>query len=107
MNVIRNTLFILPLLSPLIVAAAPYDTLKFALRQQQITDNLRQKCQLSPAISDEKLRQTFLNDKHNQKQNQVTLTAAAQALKNRIIQPTANAWRKWFVHHRRINPLPR
>ena len=78
MNVIRNTLFILPLLSPLIVAAAPYDTLKFALRQQQITDDLRQKCQLSPAISDEKLRQTFLNDK----QNQVTLAAAAQALKN-------------------------
>ncbi|KAF6638275.1 YicS family protein [Pantoea agglomerans] len=82
MNVIRNTLFILPLLSPLIVAAAPYDTLKFALRQQQITDDLRQKCQLSPAISDEKLRQTFLNDKQNQKQNQVTLAAAAQALKN-------------------------
>lgn len=80
MNVIRNTLYILPLLSPLTVAAAPYDTLKFALRQQQITDDLRQKCQLSPAISDEKLRQTFLNDK--QKQNQVTLTAAAQALKN-------------------------
>lgn len=80
MNVIRNTLFILPLLSPLIVAAAPYDTLKFALRQQQITDDLRQKCQLSPAISDEKLRQTFLNDKQNQKQ--VTLAAAAQALKN-------------------------
>lgn len=69
MNVIRNTLFILPLLllSPLIVAAAPYDTLKFALRQQQITDDLRQ---------------TFINDKQNQKQNQVTLTAAAQALKN-------------------------
>lgn len=80
MHVIRNTLYILPLLSPLIVAAAPYDTLKFALRQQQITDDLRQKCQLSPAISDEKLRQTFLNDK--QKLNQVTLTAAAQALKN-------------------------
>lgn len=29
MNVIRNTLFILPLLSPLILAAAPFDTLKF------------------------------------------------------------------------------
>lgn len=34
MNMIRNALFILPLLSPLFVAAAPYDTLKFALRQQ-------------------------------------------------------------------------
>lgn len=82
MNVIRNTLFILPLLSPLVVAAAPYDTLKFALRKQQITDDLRQKCQLPPATSDEQLRQIFLNDKPNLKQNQVTLTAAVQALKN-------------------------
>ncbi|WIL44339.1 YicS family protein (plasmid) [Pantoea agglomerans] len=43
---------------------------------------MRQTCQLPPAFSDEKLRQTFLNDKHNLKQNQLTLTAAAQALKN-------------------------
>lgn len=82
MNVIRNTLFILPLLSPLVVVAAPYDTLKFALRQQQITDDLRQKCQILPAVSDEKLRQTFINDKQNMEQNQATLKAAVQALKN-------------------------
>lgn len=48
MNMIRNALFILPLPSPLFVAAAPYDTLKFALRQQQITNDLRQKCQFPP-----------------------------------------------------------
>lgn len=82
MNMIRNTLLILPLLSPLFVAAAPYDTLKFALRQQQITNDLRQKCQLPPSTSDEQLRQTFLNDKQNLKQNQTTLNAAVQALKN-------------------------
>ncbi|MDH2066794.1 YicS family protein [Pantoea sp. GD03673] len=82
MNVIRNTLFILSLLSPLLAAAAPYDTLKFALRQQQITNDLRQKCQLPPALSDEKLRQAFLHDKQNLNQNQTTLTAAVQALKN-------------------------
>lgn len=82
MNVFHNTLLILPLLSPLVVTAAPYDTLKFALRQQQITDDLRQKCQLPSALSDEKLRQTFLNDKQNLEQNQQTLTVAVQALKN-------------------------
>ena len=81
MNVIRNTLFILPLLSPLVMAAAPYDTLKFALRQQQIINDLRQKCQLPPATPDEQLRQMFLNDKQNLKQNQSTLNAAVQALK--------------------------
>jgi len=43
MNVIRNTLFILPLVSPLVLAAAPGETLQFALSQQQITDDLRQK----------------------------------------------------------------
>lgn len=25
--------------------------------------------------------------------------AAALALKNSLTQPTANGWRKWFVHH--------
>jgi len=82
MNVIRKTLLILPLLCPLVVAAAPYDTLKFALRQQQIISDLRQKCQLPPAAADEQLRQTFLNDKQNLKQNQATLNAAVLALKN-------------------------
>jgi len=82
MNVIRNTLFMLLSVCPMLVAAGPYETLQFTLRQQQIIDDLRQKCQLPPAFSDEKLHQTFLNDKQNLQQNQLTLTAAAQALKN-------------------------
>ncbi|QCA06333.1 YicS family protein [Pantoea vagans] len=82
MNVIRNTLFMLLSVCPMLVTAGPYETLQFTLRQQQITDDLRQKCQLPPAFSDEKLRQTFLNDRQNLQQNQLTLTAAAQALKN-------------------------
>lgn len=78
MNPIRITLSVLLMSAPLIVTAAPYDTLKFALRQQQITDDLRQKCSLPSATSDETLRQTFLHDQ----QNHATLIAAAQALKN-------------------------
>ena len=54
MNVIRNTLFILPLLSPLIVAAAPYDTLKFSLLQNQRTDDMS----LNELTSSQYLRNT-------------------------------------------------
>jgi len=78
MNMTRNALFILSLSCPLIVTAAPYDTLQFALRQQQIINDLRQKCSLPSDLSDESLRQRFLNDK----QDKTTLIAAAQALKN-------------------------
>lgn len=73
-----NALMISLLLSPLAWAKSPYETLQFALRQQQITDDLREKCQLPPSLSDHALRQTFLNDK----QDKTPLIAAAQALQN-------------------------
>ncbi|MGK3142380.1 YicS family protein [Pantoea sp. C2G6] len=78
MNVIRHALLILLFSAPLLTSAAPYETLRFALRQQQIVQDLRQKCQLPPELSDEALRQLFLNDE----QNKASLIAAAQALKN-------------------------
>lgn len=77
-NVVRNALVISLLLSPLAQADSAYETLQFALREQQITNDLREKCQLPPSLSDEALRQTFLNDKNDK----APLIAAAQPLKN-------------------------
>ncbi|WP_336756097.1 YicS family protein [Pantoea sp. USHLN298] len=77
-KVVRTALIISLLFSPLAMAKSAYETLKFALQEQQITDDLRQKCQLPPNLSDDALRQTFLNDP----QDKTPLIAAAQALKN-------------------------
>ncbi|UIL54535.1 MULTISPECIES: YicS family protein [Pantoea] len=47
------------------LANSAYENLTFALRQQKITDELRQKCQLPVSLSDEQLRTRFLNSTHD------------------------------------------
>jgi hypothetical protein len=48
-----------------IFAASPYGNLAFALKQQQIIQSLREHCAVDKNISDEKVRNAFLNDKNN------------------------------------------
>lgn len=57
---------------------APYDSVGFALRQQVMVNDLRSQCRISLAVSDEKIRSTFMPDVDNHQ----TLIRAADALKS-------------------------
>lgn len=59
------------------VAKSPYGDLAYALREQQIIGDLKHHCHLPNAVSDEKIRQTFLASKENHD----AIIEAAQALK--------------------------
>lgn len=48
-----------------IFAASPYGNLAFALKQQHIIQSLREHCAVDKNISDEKVRNAFLNEKNN------------------------------------------
>ncbi|GLR10315.1 hypothetical protein COO59_06375 [Mixta theicola] len=57
------------------LAGSPYDNLAFALKQQQIINDLRQHCNIDKSVPDEKIRTVFLNSKPNQE----SIMLAAQA----------------------------
>lgn len=61
------------------LANSAYENLAFALRQQKITDELRQKCQIPASLSDEQLRTRFLNSTHD---NYAVLSAVKALTKN-------------------------
>ena len=68
------------LLSPTAALAnSAYENLAFALRQQKITDELRQKCQIPASVSDEQLRVRFLNSTHD---NSAILSAVKALTEN-------------------------
>jgi len=68
------------LLSPTAALAnSAYENLAFALRQQKITDELRQKCQIPASVSDEQLRARFLNSTHD---NSAILSAVKALTEN-------------------------
>ncbi|MBZ6395951.1 MULTISPECIES: YicS family protein [Pantoea] len=68
------------LLSPTAALAnSAYENLAFALRQQKITDELRQKCQIPASVSDEQLRARFLNSTHD---NSAVLSAVKALTEN-------------------------
>lgn len=68
------------LLSPTAALAnSAYENLAFALRQQKITDELRQKCQILASVSDEQLRARFLNSTHD---NSAVLSAVKALSEN-------------------------
>lgn len=58
--------------------ASPYDSAAFALRQQVMVNDLRTQCRISQAVSDEKIRSTFMADVDNHQ----TLIRVADALKS-------------------------
>lgn len=69
---------ILPTLLLLITTSAvasPYDNLSFALRQQKIINDLRSHCQIDKAITDEKIKTTFLHTKSAEPQIIKAVTA--------------------------------
>ncbi|MGC1024667.1 YicS family protein [Pantoea agglomerans] len=61
------------------LANSAYENLAFALRQQTITDDLRQKCQIPASVSDEQLRTRFLNSTHD---NSAVLSALKALTEN-------------------------
>ncbi|MGB9097277.1 YicS family protein [Erwinia sp.] len=67
--------------------AAPYDSLSFALRQQQIINDLRSHCQIDKSVTDEKIKTTFLHDKSTESQ----ILAAAAGLRNNNKQAYSEA----------------
>lgn len=60
-------------------ANSAYENLAFALRQQKITDDLRHKCQIPASVSDEQLRQSFLDSTHD---NSAVLSAVKALREN-------------------------
>lgn len=61
------------------LANSAYENLAFALRQQKITDDLRQKCQIPATVTDEQLRTRFLNSTHD---NSAVLSAVKALSEN-------------------------
>ena len=59
------------------VTASPYENLSFALRQQQILNDLRSHCRIDKAVPDEKIKAIFLNNASTQTE----IVSAAAALK--------------------------
>jgi hypothetical protein len=59
------------------VAASPYESLSFALRQQKIINDLRSHCRIDKAMPDEKIKTVFLNNAATQ----TAIVSAATALR--------------------------
>lgn len=47
------------------MAKSAYDNLAYALREQQIIGDLKQHCHIPAGVTDEHIRQVFLNSKDN------------------------------------------
>lgn len=68
-------------------AASPYENLTFALKQQQIINDLRLQCGIETSVSDDKIRKVFVNSQPNHE----FLSLAAQAYDQKDRQRYARA----------------
>lgn len=71
-----NACLLILLLLPVFFAGAEssYGNLAFALRQQQIINDLRTHCRIPATVTDEKIKSTFLNSSEN---HQIIIEAAS------------------------------
>ncbi|MEG3111216.1 YicS family protein [Pantoea sp. T14] len=76
MNTVTAAIASLLLVSALPAAAAAYENLEYALKEQKIITDLRTHCTLGNSISDEKIRSVFLSNESSH----ALILAAADAL---------------------------